>query len=47
MSDIQTLGPWLRRFLCEHIVTERNLTRNTRNSYRDTFAGCAPETDHF
>ena len=42
MSDIQTLGPWLRRFLCEHIVTERNLTRNTRKSYRDTFALLLP-----
>ena len=42
MSDIQTLGPWLRRFLCEHIVTERNLTRNTRNSYRDTFVLLLP-----
>ena len=42
MSDIQTLGPWLRRFLCEHIVTERNLARNTRNSYRDTFALLLP-----
>ena len=29
--------PWLRRFLCEHIVTERNLARNTQKSYRDTF----------
>ena len=42
MSDIQTLGSWLRRFLCEHIVTERNLTRNTRKSYRDTFALLLP-----
>ena len=42
MSDIQTLGPLLRRFLCEHIVTERNLTRNTRNSYRDTFVLLLP-----
>jgi site-specific recombinase XerD len=38
MSDLVTLGPWLRRFLCEHIVTERNLARNTRTSYRDTFS---------
>ena len=38
MSDLVTLGPWLRRFLCEHIVTERNLARNTRASYRDTFS---------
>lgn len=37
MRDIQTLGSWLRRFLCEHIVTERNLARNTQKSYRDTF----------
>ena len=35
MSDIHTLGPWLRRFLSEHIVTERNLARNTQQSYRD------------
>ena len=42
MSDIQTLGSWLRRFLCEHIVTERNLTRNTRKNYRDTFALLLP-----
>jgi site-specific recombinase XerD len=37
MSDFVTLGPWLRRFLSEHIVTERNLARNTCKSYRDTF----------
>jgi site-specific recombinase XerD len=37
MRDLLTLGPWLRRFLCEHIVTERNLARNTQKSYRDTF----------
>ena len=47
MSDIQTLGPWLRRFLSEHIVTERNLARNTQESYRDTFmlvaAVCRPQ----
>ena len=32
-----TVGYWLRRFLTEHIVTERNLARNTQLSYRDTF----------
>jgi integrase/recombinase XerD len=42
MSDLVTLGPWLRRFLCEHIVTERNLARNTRTSYRDTFSLLLP-----
>ena len=42
MLDLITLGPWLRRFLCEHIVTERNLARNTRSSYRDTFSLLLP-----
>lgn len=31
------LGPWIRRFLLEHLVDERNLTYNTQTSYRDTF----------
>ena len=42
MSEPRTLGPWLRRFLAEHIVTERNLARNTQRSYRDTFALLLP-----
>lgn len=42
MTELITLGPWLRRFLCEYIVTERNLARNTRNSYRDTFSLLLP-----
>ena len=42
MSDFRTLGPWLRRFLIEHIVTERNLARNTQRSYRDTFTLLLP-----
>ena len=42
MHDLVTLGPWLRRFLSEHIVTERNLARNTRSSYRDTFSLLLP-----
>lgn len=37
MREHELLGPWLRRFLTEYIVTERNLARNTRSSYRDTF----------
>lgn len=28
---------WLKRFLEEYLVTERNLSVNTRKSYRDTF----------
>ena len=42
MSNPQTLGPWLRRFLAEYIVSERNLARNTQTSYRDTFALLLP-----
>ena len=42
MPELITLGPWLRRFLCEHIVTERNLARNTHKSYRDTFSLLLP-----
>ena len=42
MSGPRTLGPWLRRFLAEHIVTERNLARNTQKSYRDTFVLLLP-----
>jgi site-specific recombinase XerD len=32
------LGPWVRRFLLEHLVAERNLARNTQRSYRDSLA---------
>src|SRR5712671_3325958 len=33
--DTSLLGPWVRRFLMEYLVSERNLTRNTQRSYRD------------
>src|SRR5712692_7022940 len=42
MPERVTLGPWLRRFLVEYIVTERKLSRNTRTSYRDTFSLLLP-----
>ena len=42
MSEIHTLGPWLRRFFSDYIVTERNLARNTRDSYRHTFTQLLP-----
>lgn len=35
MADASLLGPWVRRFLLEHLVAERNLALNTRKSYRD------------
>jgi integrase/recombinase XerD len=36
MTDHELLGPWVRRFLLEYLVGERNLARNTQRSYRDT-----------
>ena len=41
MTDTK-LGPWLRRFLLEHLVGERNLARNTQRSYRDSLALLIP-----
>jgi site-specific recombinase XerD len=35
VADATLLGPWVRRFLLEHLVGERNLARNTQQSYRD------------
>jgi integrase/recombinase XerD len=42
MTDTSKLGPWVRRFLLEHLVGERNLARNTQCSYRDTLALLIP-----
>src|SRR5262249_6452962 len=36
------LSPWVRRFLLEHLVGERNLARNTQKSYRDTVQQLLP-----
>jgi integrase/recombinase XerD len=35
MTETTLLGPWVRRFLLEYLVRERNLAINTRTSYRD------------
>jgi integrase/recombinase XerD len=35
MTKSKLLGPWLRRFLLEYLVSERNLSLNTQKSYRD------------
>lgn len=42
MTETTRLGPWVRRFLLEHLVGERNLARNTQHSYRDTLALLIP-----
>src|SRR5713226_4129065 len=44
MTDLSLLGPWVRRFLLEHLVGERNLARNTQQSYRDTLRLLLPFT---
>ena len=36
------LSPWVRRFLLEYLVGERNLARNTQKSYRDTLQQLLP-----
>jgi integrase/recombinase XerD len=36
MTNESLVGPWIRRFLLEHLAGERNLARNTQISYRDT-----------
>lgn len=42
MRDHPLIGPWVRRFLLEHLVTDRNLARNTQLSYRDTLVLLLP-----
>jgi len=37
MADHASVGFWVRRFLLEHLVHERGVSRNTQQSYRDTF----------
>src|ERR1700692_715476 len=36
MADLSLLSPWVRRFLMEYLIGERNLAPNTQKSYRDT-----------
>lgn len=42
MTDTNLLGPWVRRFLLEYLVRERNLAVNTRASYRDMLVLLVP-----
>jgi integrase/recombinase XerD len=35
MNDL--IAPWVRRFLVEYVIGERNYSPNTQQSYRDTF----------
>ena len=42
MTELVTLGTWIKRFLLEYLVAERSLAVNTRKSYRDTFTLLLP-----
>jgi integrase/recombinase XerD len=42
MADITMIAPWVRRFLLEHVVGERNLSPNTQKSYRDMLLQLLP-----
>jgi site-specific recombinase XerD len=48
MNEEKTIyaGFWIRKFLCEYLVTVRNLSENTRKSYRDTFRLMLPHIAH-
>ena len=42
MDKTMLLGTWIRRFLLEHLIAERNLAPNTQRSYRDTLVLLLP-----
>jgi integrase/recombinase XerD len=42
MADTALIGPWVRRFLLEHLVSDRNLSINTQRSYRDMLLQLLP-----
>lgn len=42
MRDANLIGPWVRRFLLEHVITDRNFARNTQASYRDAMVLLLP-----
>jgi integrase/recombinase XerD len=42
MNDKILLGPWVRRFLLDHLAAERNLARNTQHGYRDALTLLIP-----
>lgn len=42
MSNKNLIGSWIRRFLMEHLIGERNLARNTQAGYRDSLGLLLP-----
>lgn len=41
-NNATLLGIWIRRFLLEHLIKERNLSQNTQRGYRDTLRQLIP-----
>lgn len=37
MNNNNFLSPWIKRFLLDYLINVKNLSRNTQQSYRDTF----------
>ena len=42
MEKHELLGPWIRRFLLEYLIRERNMSPNTQHSYRDALRVLLP-----
>jgi site-specific recombinase XerD len=42
MNNPTMLGPWIKRFLQEYLISVKNLASNTRSSYRDTLCLLLP-----
>ncbi len=47
MTNSALLGPWVRRFLLEHLVADRNLAVNTQKSYRDMLKLLLPFASYY
>lgn len=45
--NVQLLAPWLRRFLVEYMVSEKNYSSRTRQSYRDAYRLLLPFASQF
>lgn len=42
MINYTLLGPWIKRFLIEYLISVKNFSSNTQRSYRDTFCLLLP-----
>ena len=42
MTNPTLLSPWIKRFLIEYLISDKNLALNTQHSYRDTLCQLLP-----